>query len=203
MELDSLKKDWKEQKTASFDREEILKMLKKKSSSVARWILIISICEFILMITLTLFGPKDSLKYGENYEIISLISEVLGYVLMIFFVFLFFRNYRQIKSKDNVSTLLKNIMRTRKSVEYYIYSNIIIFVIVSLSSVYWILKTTPPSLAWIENTPYEDSFWLIIIVGALLLIAVFVGIIYLFYRLLYGFLLKRLRKNYSELKKLA
>jgi hypothetical protein len=33
-------------------------------------------------------------------------------------------------------------------------------------------------------------------------IAVFAFVIWLFYRLVYGFLLKRLRKNYDELKKI-
>lgn len=48
----------------------------------------------------------------------------------------------------------------------------------------------------------EAVFYLLYIVLSIISIAVFVLVIWLFYKLIYGLLLKRLRRNYDELKKI-
>ena len=51
-----------------------------------------------------------------------------------------------------------------------------------------------------ENSNNFQAIFLITIF--VIVIAVFIGLIWLFYRLLYGILMKRLQKNYYELKKI-
>ena len=48
----------------------------------------------------------------------------------------------------------------------------------------------------------ESMFWFLIIVVSIVFMAIILVLIWLFYRLLYGILLKRLKENYNELKKL-
>ncbi len=49
----------------------------------------------------------------------------------------------------------------------------------------------------------SNNFQVIFVITIfVIVIAVFIGLIWLFYRLLYGILMKRLQKNYYELKKI-
>ena len=48
----------------------------------------------------------------------------------------------------------------------------------------------------------ESMFWFLIVVVSIVFMAIILVLIWLFYRLLYGILLKRLKENYNELKKL-
>ena len=60
-ELDLLKKDWK-RNANSFEQiseVEIYKMLHKKSSSIVKWILIISILEVLLWTAISVFYNMD------------------------------------------------------------------------------------------------------------------------------------------------
>ena len=48
----------------------------------------------------------------------------------------------------------------------------------------------------------EMTFWFLIIALSLLFTGVLLVVIWLFYKVLYGILLKRLKENYTELRKL-
>ena len=66
--LDSLKDIWKNQGESSirFTENDIHKMVQKKSSSIVKWILIISLLEFILpnliFLLLILIRPSNSMS---------------------------------------------------------------------------------------------------------------------------------------------
>jgi hypothetical protein len=57
-ELDLLKKDWKKRSFEQISELELYKMIHKKSSSIVKWILIISILE-VLVWTMLGFGFKQ------------------------------------------------------------------------------------------------------------------------------------------------
>ena len=60
-ELDLLKKDWKKNEN-SFEQvseKEIYKMIHKKSSSIVKWILIISILEFTILNLIGFLIPDE------------------------------------------------------------------------------------------------------------------------------------------------
>jgi uncharacterized membrane protein len=60
-----------------------------------------------------------------------------------------------------------------------------------------------PDVSILKDKIANDGKIMAITIGILILtIAVFFGIFWLFYRLLYGILLKRLYANYKELKKI-
>jgi len=65
-----------------------------------------------------------------------------------------------------------------------------------------ILKHSNKDVESISQYAFDTVDWLRFIGVSVLVLGIILGIIWLFYRLLYGILLKRLKKNYIELKKL-
>ncbi len=199
-ELDLLKKDWQkqEQTLPHYTKGDLYPMLLKKSSSVVKWILLISIAEFAVWILLT-FGIKLTGDDASNVK--SVIGDSVEYIstgihlaALIFFIGWFYKNYKKIENTDSPKILMQNILNTRKTVKYYIWFNIIFLVVGSVSAFVLIETTHPEFLS-------ADSLFLAVI-SLILILAVAIGILLLIYRLLYGRLLKRLRANYNELKKL-
>src|SRR5690606_10550902 len=99
---------------------------------------------------------------------------------------------------------MSSIIKTRKTVQYYIWYNLamfaLIFIIVVISQI-----TYDPSInSVLENTKDSNPqvFWIAIGLTYFVLFAVTFGLFWLFYRLIYGFLMRRLYKNYEELKKM-
>lgn len=199
-DLDLLKKDWKKQEGSfhQISEKEIYGMLHKGSSSIVKWILIISIIEFVV---LNGFGFIIADKEIDNFEKLHpylSIIEKLNYLILLGFIFLFYKNYKTICVLDSSKKLIKDIIKTRKIVNYYIYWNVFISSFFGLfafidgfNASYY--KTNP-------NAEELSQTGFIIIFGFCMLFVI--GIIFGFYKLLYGILLNRLNKNYKELKKM-
>ncbi|PVX50957.1 hypothetical protein C7377_1287 [Balneicella halophila] len=202
MDINQLKNVWKEQKTTSFSREQILAMLKRKSSSVAKWIFYISLGEFIFWILFSLLLPESSLKLNNSSEFFVTAISVVNYIVIIGFIILFFINFKKIKVEQNVSELLANIFRLRKTVRYYIIYNLAMFVLSVILSTWWILIYDSEAINIPSNVKNNTAFWLGLVFAVFTVTLIIVISLYFFYRLLYGFLLRRLKKNYEELKQL-
>jgi len=198
-ELDLLKQDWKRQEKnlPRVKADEIYQMMHKKSTSIVKWIFIISIAEFLFWLGI------ESLSFFENsYDVIQQlglgsfyrVSLIVNYVMVVVFIGLFFRNYKKISTDDSVKALMKNIIITRKTVKAYVWLNIVIFSISFMVTGY----------VTIDKVAVDDSINVkLISLGILFLIfLIFLLLIIGFYRLIYGILTKRLLKNYKVLKKL-
>ena len=198
-ELELLKKDWQRQEKnlPRVEAEEIKTMMHKKSKSIVKWIFIISIAEFIFWI-----GLESLSFFQEGHEAIRefglytfyRISLIVSYVMIVVFIALFFRNYKKISTDDNVKSLIKNIVITRKTVKAYVWFNILTFIVSAI-----VVSTTIINQS-LENQTIETKLM------SYGIIALFLGIILLivigFYYLLYGILTRRLNKNYKILKKI-
>ncbi|HBI01890.1 MAG TPA: hypothetical protein PLL09_04085 [Flavobacterium sp.] len=208
-ELDLLKKAWKKDAHAyeQVTENQIYKMIHKRSSSIVKWILMISIAELILWAAIGLFTVDDNyLKTLEMYHIDTLfgVLTVINYAIILFFIYVFYKNFRTISTTDTVKKLMSSIIKTRKTVQYYIWYNLamfaLIFIIVVISQI-----TYDPSInSVLENAKDSNpqAFWIVIGLTYFVLFAVTFGLFWLFYRLIYGFLMRRLYKNYEELKKM-
>lgn len=208
-ELELLKKDWEKQagNYPKLSYEAIRKMIWKRSSSIVKWIFVISILEFLFWAILNIFLADEA--YWREMELINLKEftvgvYIVGYAITFYFIWQFYRNYIKISSTDDSATLMKNIIKTRKTVKCYIGYVIISTAITSLVYLYFTFKYHMNNAAAEAAVSYEFNFnqWLLFIGMMFIVILVFLGIIWLFYRLLYGILLKRLSKNYKELMKL-
>jgi amino acid transporter len=209
-ELELLKKDWQKEdsKYPKLTYDEIYKMILKKSSSIVKWIFIISLLEFVLW-TLVSFGLKDteSMKRFEQYDadMILIPITVLGYIILAYFFYLFFKNYKTISATDTAKNLMENILRTRRTVKYYVAFNLIYLVIATVVVLFIEFDQDQQLIGKINEASANGEvfkFYATIIISVFVVLGIFVALLLLFYYLIYGLLLKRLNRNYKELKRL-
>ncbi len=203
-ELELLKKDWQKQKDVfpQLSYNEIYQMILKKSSSIVRWIFIISVLEFILWTSLDIIFRLKGVhtKIEEmDMEIFSLISTIMYYGIFMYFIIRFYLNYKKIKVTDSAKVLMKNIINTRKTVRQYIFVNISLFVVMFIATMIYIFTFTDGLVN--DTSATQPPLW-VVLVSTVIVILIFVGLIALFYRLIYGILTRRLKMNYKELEKL-
>ncbi|MGM5470047.1 hypothetical protein ACS386_07190 [Flavobacteriaceae bacterium LMO-SS05] len=209
-ELDILKKDWRKDdaRYPKLSYDDIYGMILKKSSSVVKWIFIISILEFVFWTGIS-FALKDAdfNKKFDTYqaEDIMIPFMALGYLILAYFFYKFFMNYRLISVTDNAKRLMENILKTRRTVKHYVAFNLI-YLVVSAFLVLGIEFNRDKAIIATINKATADGelfkFYAMTILATTLVLAVFIGLFLVFYYLIYGILLKRLYNNYKELKKL-
>lgn len=203
-ELELLKKDWKnrDSELPKLSYNEIYKMILKKSSSIVKWIFLISVIEFVLWssidIIVRLSGEYDDLDI-LGLENFSVISTILSYGILIYFIVRFYINYKNIKTTDSASVLMKNILNTRKTVKQYVWVNISFLSLTTLVIIMYMTFYTDTYEA--QSADQNIPLYLVIITSVLIL-AVFIGLLTLLYRVVYGILTRKLKKNYQELQKL-
>lgn len=211
-ELDLLKKQWqtREQDFPKLSYQDIYKLLLKKSSSIVKWIFLISIAEIILWTFLAFLVPESSkeINNGIGLKNTFIIVNIINYAVFAIFIYLFYTNYRRIKVTDSIKGLMGKILKTRSTVRYFVIYNVgaCAALLIGVNLFYFSRKDQLYQLM-IEN--YEgysnipaESFTSIFFVSQLIGGIVIIGLLLLFYRLIYGILLKRLKNNYTELKKM-
>ncbi|WP_339889259.1 hypothetical protein [uncultured Flavobacterium sp.] len=201
-ELDILKKDWKK-KDHSFNQiteKEIYGMLHKRSSSIVKWILIISICEFLILriLDISSFFDKSSVKMMEKNHLynFSLVLTIFNLIVFSGFIIYFYKNFKKISAASSIKKLMSDILKTRKIVKYYIWYNLILISITTFFVLNSFFKYNK------EINELYEKFPSIFILGSIATVLFIVLFFWGLYKLLYGILLKRLHNNYQELKKL-
>ena len=209
-ELELLKKDWNKEHHdyPKLTYDEIYKMILKKSSSIVKWIFIISLLEFVFWGVIS-FALKDheNMQRFKSYNVESIIIplSVVGYIILAYFFYLFFKNYRTISVTDSAKVLMENILKTRRTVKQYVAFNLIYLVIATVIVLFIEFDKDQDLIEQVQMAAADGEvfkFYAVIIISTFLLLAVAVGVLLLFYWLVYGILLKRLNKNYRELKKM-
>jgi len=197
--LDNYKKAWDNQpedahKVSSL---EIYKMAQSKSSSIVKWIFIIGIAEFVGLNSLYFFiDMGEAMKEYEKLGIENFVfySQIAAYIILFYFLAKFYQNYKRISVIASTNTLMKKILKTRKTVRNYVIFNlgymVLIIMVVSIASI---------------NMNFEElntKQLLLIVLSTLIATLLILGLLWLFYQLLYGILLRKLNRNYKELAKL-
>ena len=206
-ELDLLKSHWQKEdaKETQLSSKQIYPMLLKKSSSIVKTLFYISIAELVFWIALNFlplcsadYSQKMQTTFGNGY--VFWILTTFSFSIILIFIYLLFKSYKKISVTDSTKELMKSILKTRKIIKYYVIYNLAVIVISFPTMLYLTLIHDPK----LTNTISEfSSGQMAAFIGFILLVTlVFVIVIWLFYKLLYGILLKRLNRNYKELKKL-
>lgn len=201
-ELELLKRDWKKKEHAynQVSEKEIYGMLHKKSSSIVKWILIISILEFLLLriLDISSFFDEDNVSLMKKNHLYTFNLVLTFFNLIVFsgFIYVFYKNFKSINVISSVKQLMTDILKTRKIVTYYIWYNLILISVTAFFVLNSFFKYNQ------EINKLYDKFPYIFVLGSLAVILFILTIAWLFYKLLYGILLKRLNNNYKELKKL-
>jgi len=207
-ELDILKKDWQraDNTHTPLTSKEIYPLMKKKSSSIVKTLFYISIGELLLWLLINSIPYFSSSEYREKLEatygdsgLITVIT-IISYGVILLFVYLLFKSHKSISVTDSAKKLMESIIKTRKIIKYYVIYNLAMAFISLTVGMYFAITHDPILSEQITHFGNKEMF--VFTVFIVLFFAVFIFIIWLFYRLIYGVLLRRLNRNYKELRKL-
>ena len=215
-DIDSLKKTWQDQVIpGAYDQNEIESMLNKKSRNYVKYILWISIAEFIvfgLINFLALFSSNfqtdftsilNKLQIRNQNEIevsldrIYYWMKIFSLIITGFFVLIFYSNYKKINVESNLKKFITHIIHFKKTVNLFIFSNIFLLILFIGSFTSFIVFTIRKQNIHIDN----PTFWGLI-TGVVLSLLICIILILLYYKLAYGILLKRLSVNLKQLEKI-
>ena len=208
-ELELLKKDWQkqEQQLPKLSFDEIYKMIWKKSSSLVKWIFYICIVEFVFWLIISFVPIKSSEINGEGANFVEVTEwtlQSISFLVIIYFGYQFYQNYKKISVTDSARDLMKKIIKTRKTVMQYVWFNVGLFALTMVVVLLEVLVFDPPKELMSRISEADSTLLAWLLVGLFFAVAIaFFGLLFwLFYHLLYGILLKRLNENYRELRKL-
>jgi hypothetical protein len=197
--LDNYKKAWDNQpeEKSAFSALEIYKLAHSKSSSIVKWIFIIGLLEFVVLNSLYFVIDTDE-AYNEykkmGLENFIFYTQIVAYAILFYFLVMFYLNYKRISATDATSILMKKIIKTRKTVRNYVLFNLsylaLVMIVVTVANINTNLDTL------------NNKQIILIIIATLIVTLLILGVLWLFYQLLYGILLKKLNRNYKELAKL-
>ena len=212
-ELELLKKDWqkKEGLLPKLSYDEIYSMIWKKSSSIVKWIFIISVIEFVLPHLLYLLpSVRDGMDFYEQLGVKNIMVgiNVVSYVVIFYFIFQFYKRYREISVLDSAKDLMLRIIRTRRTVKHYIIFALSLFLLTFLTIAAAVYLGDGDNLIQVLNLGDEAEnmsinrlkfiiSFVFVIMG--IICTAMIGLIYF---LIYGLLIRKLGRNYQELKNL-
>jgi hypothetical protein len=207
MDLAQYKKVWKGQPKEANEVStlEIYKMTQSKSTSIVKWIFIVGLLEFtfFLVLNLILLEPNYNEIFG-NVNVTQFInfSYYFNYLVVALFLIIFYKNYVSVSTVDDTKTLMKKIIKVRKTVKFYIFYNVFINILMLI--IYNIIIFNSPDTIKIILSNYdmaldESQMMTVYIISQVIAVVMILLFLFLLYYLLYGTLLKKLKKNYKEL----
>ena len=213
-DLDSFKKTWQQQPVEpKYDSTEIESMLNKSSRNYVKYILWISIIEFILILGANLYytflgedtadlmsvlaklGINNSDQFQNTLTQLYLSLKMVSLALTGIFVYLFYQNYRKINIESNLKKLILQIIKFKKTVQLFIVANIALVILFTL-----ILGIFTFTVLAQQNIKLTNPTLIGFITGLVLTMGLSVLLIWIYYRIIYGFILRRLGKNLKQLQ---
>jgi hypothetical protein len=207
--LDKLKENWQSEEhelpKVSFDK--IYKILLKKSSSIVKWIFVISIIELLFWISLYFILPEDNINMMKELglERVMYYCEIFHFFIFGIFIILFYKNYKSIQVTDSTNILMQNILNTRKTVRYFVYYNVGMTIAFSIAIDTYLYNNSEKLyevMGLAKQGIPKEGFANIFIISQIIVGFIIIALLILFYWLVYGILLKKLKGNYRELKKI-
>ena len=182
-------------------------MMKRNTFSIIDKVLFISIIEFAISAFAQLFLNKsdylNSFLKVENNPILVFL-DYMYYVIFFIFLAQFLFNFKKIDVSSSINDLSKNILRARKSIYNYIFTNIILFNVNVLFFTFTYLNSNESYKKLMNSNNFDNRLEIfnICFYGLLIVFLILISFaIWYIYRLLYFSLLKNLLKNYKELNK--
>ncbi|RKT01300.1 beta-carotene 15,15'-monooxygenase [Chryseobacterium defluvii] len=215
-DLDSFKKTWQEQPVQQkYDDTEILQMLNRKSRNYVKYIFWISVAEFLFFTVAGLFyliqdkdsnsflsilkklGAQRTPELEQTFDNIYLVLKILSLAVTAYFVYKFYQNYRSINIEENLKRFIINIIRFKKTVNAFIFTNIVLLIAFTSILVSFVFYTLNAQNIELTNSTLTRFLILVIVSTGLSVLLVWV-----YYRLVYGIILRKLDKNLKQLKEI-
>lgn len=213
-DLDSFKETWQQQPVQpKYDTSEIEAMLNKSSRNYVKYILWISLVEFILILGANLYynflgedtadlmsvlgklGIDNSDQFQNTLTQLYFSLKMVSLALTGIFVYLFYQNYRKINVESNLKKLILQIIKFKKTVQLFIVANIVLVILFTL-----ILGIFTFTVLAQQNIQLTNPTLIGFITGLILTMGLSVVLIWIYYRLVYGLILRRLGKNLEQLQ---
>ena len=211
-ELELLKSKWQEgnQELPKLSYNDIYKMRHNKSASIVKWIFIISVCELVFWIVLGFLSPESNKELLVQIGLQNTLTILYGihYVVIAVFLVLFYLNQKNIKTTDTVKNLMHSIIKTRKTVSYFVIYNVVstALILVYINLYFFTKKSELYNILIKENEAYQgvpiETFTSVFFITQFIVGILLIGFVLLFYRIVYGILLRKLKHNYGELEKI-
>lgn len=215
-DIDSLKQQWQAQKISNpYSHSEILNLLNKKSRNYVKYILWISVIEFLVILGSNLLHLVQVDKYHsffkmledlgitvtdtlvQQYNAIYITMQVVSLLVTGFFIFKFYFGYKGIKIEENLKQFILKIIYFRKTVNLFIFINIVLFIIYVITLVGFVIGYSS-----FQNIEIESARALRFIVALSIGIGLCITLALIYYRIVYGILVKRLGKNLKQLQEM-
>src|SRR5690606_6820732 len=212
--LDDLKKTWQEQEVRpKYGNSDILEMLNHKSRNYVKYILWISVIEFLFFTGLSVFyifkseetnsfisaieklgvqkTPGLQHEFAQLYNILKAVS----FLITGFFVVKFYQNYRRINLEANLKKFILQIIVFRRTVNHFILANILLLILFTGILTVFIFRTLS-----VQNITLGQRTLVGFLTGIGIATLGSVGLIWLYYRIVYGIIMKKLGRNLNQLK---
>lgn len=215
-DLDSFKKTWQEQEvTPKYEQSEILEMLNKKSRNNVKYILWISLLEFTIFLAISLYyfvvgNQEDSLinvlnNLGVNgtpelhaqYEQLYFVMKLVTLLVTGFFVLRFYRKYHQINIEESLKILIQKIIAFKKTVKAFIFINIVLLIVYILILCFFVFNTL-----YMQNITLNNTTLIGFCIGIVITVLLSIILVWAYYKLVYGIIIKRLDKYLSQLQEI-
>lgn len=214
--IDDLKKSWQEQQVPEvYQSSEIEAMLNKRSKNYVKYILWISIAEFLFFAILSVYtvfsaqesdgflhvleklGVKINPEIEKNYGHLYFGLKVMSLLITAAFVYLFYRNYIKINIENNLKKFILQIIRFKKTVNLFILTNIVFLI-----TFVFILTLFTMNIVKTQNIHLNNPTLLGMIIGFMVSLIIGILLILLYYRIVYGIIMRRLGRNLEQLKEI-
>jgi hypothetical protein len=211
-QLDILKQNWQSQTSDAprFTKDQLRALLAKRSSSIVKRLFIIAVIEFAFFIVLGMASHlhnqnSDIDVIGQMGKLFYYGSSLLHYVVIFIFIYLFYQNYKNISTSQPTRSLMDTILKTRRTMTWYIWYNLTYMMVVGMIATVIIIPKDPEIIK-LMATPkmagHETAFYLMVLGASFVVFLIVCIIMYLIYLLIYGILLRKLKRNYHELKRM-
>ncbi|SDE05011.1 hypothetical protein [Riemerella columbipharyngis] len=212
--VEQIKQAWQNQTPKStYTNQEIRAMLNRKSRNYVKYILWISIAELLLFLCINIFtffksGTDENFiliikQLGANitphirarYEMMNIILKTIVLVVMAIFIQMIYFSYRKIRVEENLKTFITRILNFKKVVNWFIFANILILILFEIVLTAFVFNTVAH-----QNIIINKSTKIGMIVGVTIATIGGVAVIWLYYKVVYGIIMKRLTKQIRQLQ---
>jgi len=138
-------------------------------------------------------------------ERVMFYCEIFHFFIFGIFIILFYKNYKSIQVTDSTNVLMQNILNTRKTVRYFVYYNVGMAIAFSIAIDTYLYNNSEKLYEVMDFAKQgipKEGFANIFIISQIIVGLIIIALLILFYWIVYGILLKKLKGNYKELKKI-
>ena len=214
--IDDLKKSWQEQPVPEvYQSSEIEAMLNKSSRNYVKYILWISIAEFLFFAAVSIYsvfytdqtssflhiikklGAKITYEIEKDFAHLFFFFKVLSLSITAVFVVLFYRNYKKINIENNLKNFILQIIKFKRTVNLFILTNIIVLIFFAM-----VLTIFSMNILKLQEIQLQNATLIGIVVGAIVSVTIGLLLILIYYRVVYGIIMRRLGNKLQQLQKI-